>query len=678
MRPFARWLLLMAIWLLPVLALLAAGAVHLWQQRWFLYWAVGTLVVYLAGWGVSAWWDRRLRRGPPADVAPAAHWPVAGERAWQNVVQLAERANSEQWPIATPEDWWRMLREALTVVAREFYPHSADPLLEVRVPHVLKVVELVAADLRRSVTNNVPGTHLVTVQQVVQLQRWWQRAHKAWGAVYSLYRVGRVLANPSGALLREAGEALAEGVWRQSVGDVRAWLVDYTIKKAGYYAILLYSGQLVLDERLARDLPPPSADEMQRVDEREEALAAEPLRVVVMGQVKAGKSSLVNALFGQTKAAVDVLPATARAAAYRYEQAGLAHALVIDTGGYGGDGGAQLIAELEEQIKRCDLLLVVLSALNAARAPDRCMLDRVRQLCSQQPRRAPPAVLAVVTHIDLLRPRGEWSPPYDLRSPPPGSKAANIAAAVEAVAEDLGLETDQVVPLSLRPGTQYNVDACVLAIAAAAPAAERARYLRAFEAYAGRERWELLGKQIKSGGRMLLGTAADAVQKLLPWLMVSEEAKASSPERTTALPAAGRSSTDPHPGVQEMIGQSPPAANNHIRLGEIALARSGDKGNHANIGVVAYTPAGYEYLRQVLTAERVAEYFAPLGASRVVRYELPRLCAFNFVLYDVLAGGASRSLRIDSQGKLLGTAMLELALPLPENIEQMRRPQAAG
>jgi hypothetical protein len=107
------------------------------------------------------------------------------------------------------------------------------------------------------------------------------------------------------------------------------------------------------------------------------------------------------------------------------------------------------------------------------------------------------------------------------------------------------------------------------------------------------------------------------------------------------------------------------AAENTIPLSQIAHARSGDKGNHANIGVIAYTPAGYEYLRKTLTAERVAEYFAGLGLSRVERFELPRLWALNFLLYDALAGGASRSLRIDTQGKLLSTAIADLQLPVP-------------
>jgi hypothetical protein len=110
-----------------------------------------------------------------------------------------------------------------------------------------------------------------------------------------------------------------------------------------------------------------------------------------------------------------------------------------------------------------------------------------------------------------------------------------------------------------------------------------------------------------------------------------------------------------------------------IPLGQIAHARSGDKGNHANIGVIAYTPAGYAWLVRELTAERVAKFFAGLGASRVERFELPRLGALNFLLYDALAGGASLSLRIDTQGKLLSTAIAELPLPRPDNVEAMLR-----
>ncbi len=106
----------------------------------------------------------------------------------------------------------------------------------------------------------------------------------------------------------------------------------------------------------------------------------------------------------------------------------------------------------------------------------------------------------------------------------------------------------------------------------------------------------------------------------------------------------------------------------------IAHTRSGDKGNHANVAVIAYTAAGYEHLREHLSADRVAAFFHQLGASRVERFLAPNVWGLNFVLHDCLAGGASRSLRIDTQGKALGQAVLELELPAPSHPEALRRP----
>jgi hypothetical protein len=114
-----------------------------------------------------------------------------------------------------------------------------------------------------------------------------------------------------------------------------------------------------------------------------------------------------------------------------------------------------------------------------------------------------------------------------------------------------------------------------------------------------------------------------------------------------------------------------------IYLSDIAHGRSGDKGNHANIAVLGYTQAGYSWLKDNLSAERVRAYFLSMGPSRVVRYEVPNVLGLNFVLYDILAGGASRSLRIDTQGKTLALALLQMPLePLgnyPESVRQLSR-----
>jgi hypothetical protein len=110
-----------------------------------------------------------------------------------------------------------------------------------------------------------------------------------------------------------------------------------------------------------------------------------------------------------------------------------------------------------------------------------------------------------------------------------------------------------------------------------------------------------------------------------------------------------------------------------IRLADVAHGRSGDKGNHANIAVLAYTDAGYRWLQAELTENRVADYFAQLGVTRVVRYEAPHLLALNFLLENALGGGASRSLRTDTQGKTLALALLQLELPRPHDWQAMVR-----
>src|SRR5687767_6534048 len=105
-----------------------------------------------------------------------------------------------------------------------------------------------------------------------------------------------------------------------------------------------------------------------------------------------------------------------------------------------------------------------------------------------------------------------------------------------------------------------------------------------------------------------------------------------------------------------------------VRLGEIAYARSGDKGSGATVGVFAHTAKGYDFLKRNVTTRRVETYFKRMGVGHVVRYDVSNLGAFNFVLPRILAGGGSRSLRIDAQGKTLGQAMLEIPLTVPAKL----------
>lgn len=108
-----------------------------------------------------------------------------------------------------------------------------------------------------------------------------------------------------------------------------------------------------------------------------------------------------------------------------------------------------------------------------------------------------------------------------------------------------------------------------------------------------------------------------------------------------------------------------------VRLVDIAHARSGDKGDTANVGVIAMRREWYPVLARELTRERVAAHFRGMIAGHVERFELPNLDALNFLLHGALGGGGTLSLKTDAQGKVFSTALLRMVLDVPD--EEVRR-----
>jgi hypothetical protein len=105
-----------------------------------------------------------------------------------------------------------------------------------------------------------------------------------------------------------------------------------------------------------------------------------------------------------------------------------------------------------------------------------------------------------------------------------------------------------------------------------------------------------------------------------------------------------------------------------VPLHEIAHGRAGDKGNRANISVIAFVPEVFPLLLDQITAERVRAFFAHRGADHVSRYELPRLGALNFVIDNVLEGGVNGSLNLDGHGKTLSFHLLSMPVQVPADL----------
>ena len=113
-----------------------------------------------------------------------------------------------------------------------------------------------------------------------------------------------------------------------------------------------------------------------------------------------------------------------------------------------------------------------------------------------------------------------------------------------------------------------------------------------------------------------------------------------------------------------------------VRLVDIAHARSGDKGDTANVGVIAMRSEWYPLIARELTRERVARHFHGMIEGEVERYELPNLDALNFLLHGALGGGGTLSLKTDAQGKVFSTALLRMVLDVPdEEARKLDMPQ---
>jgi len=113
-----------------------------------------------------------------------------------------------------------------------------------------------------------------------------------------------------------------------------------------------------------------------------------------------------------------------------------------------------------------------------------------------------------------------------------------------------------------------------------------------------------------------------------------------------------------------------------VKLYEVALARSGDKGDASNVGLIARTPEIYAVLGDQATPERVKAHFREVCRGRVERFDVPNLLAFNFILHDSLGGGGTESLKTDAQGKTHAQGLLMMEVEIPDELVASLRESA--
>ena len=502
------WLLIALLWCLPFLALMAVGGWWLWQNQLLVLWLSLSASCSGIAWILARLFKRRQKKLFIATQSrPGIFGSELDKQAFGAVQALAEQIKQDKsFQHAQADNWLELGRRVLEVVAKHYRPNARDPELEIPLTELLSIVEHVTHDMHQQLSVNLPLSHVITLADGLNLQRWLENFKDG----KNLYRLGRMLANPLSGFLNEAISYSQESVVDITLPYLQNWLLDTYIQKVGEYAIMLYSGRMaVASEKIAAMTPESRQDSQQALAQRDR-LEREPLRILVVGQTNAGKSTLINILFDKPVAAADVVSTTAELTPYKLEREGLLSGLIFDTPGY--SERSNWLTSSPKILDQADLVLLVCSANNAARIADRAFLHAFQAYFLAEANRKLPPIICVVTHIDQLPPRREWRPPYDLNTPN-CIKAKNIQAALFAIQRDLALaEKTALVPVSLGENEGlgvYNINALILAMGQQLDEACRARLLRCLKAAQRREKWPQVWRQVGNSGRWLLRKAGE-------------------------------------------------------------------------------------------------------------------------------------------------------------------------
>jgi uncharacterized protein len=302
--------------------------------------------------------------------------------------------------------------------------------------------------------------------------------------------------NPVTAVANEARERLTKKLYSGVRDQFAQRLTEGYVREIGRAAIDLYGGRLRVS---ANDLAQHVSQETKR--DTAQPPIAEPLRLLVGGQVSVGKSSLINALMREVSAAVDILPTTAGFTTHKLTHDTLPPVLLIDSPGIQTNDTA--LRKLAIEAGTCDLVIWVVAANRADRQLDRAALDAVRTYFASTPDRRMPPIIAVATHIDLLRPVQDWAPPYDIANPT-NDKAKSIRAGLDQIAADLRIDVGNVVPICLAAKrSNYNVDGVWLKMAAVLPEARSAQLIRRLRSATTGWKWSKLWSQTVNASKAL-------------------------------------------------------------------------------------------------------------------------------------------------------------------------------
>ena len=482
-----QWIILVSpIAVIISFLLISAGTqIHAWGLSWI--WALFTFVFVGWRWLLVRWTKpainqieavfaevrEELETTTENNLVIETNTTKAVETALENILTAA----ANDLPIW--EDWqtfWRRCQDLVVAISHIYNPQVKYPLLNIYIPQVYGLIRGTVDDMDQWMQKLSPVLNQVTVGQAYQTYEVYRKLEPSARKLWKVWNWAQWVLNPLTAVAKKASEGVGNRASQELLINLSQLLREAALRNLCKQAIALYAGTKI--ELLTPTLPQVKTQTLRDIltqAEPPEIVAQKPVNILIIGRTGAGKSSLINTLFQNELAAVDVLPSTDKIQNYHWETENGEILNLWDTPGYEQVKREDLRDLVIDYASNADLLLLVTPALDPALQMDVDFLQDVKSEVADLP------IITIVTQVDRLRPIREWQPPYNWEK---GEKPKEISIreATKYRQQLLGNFANLVLPVvtndSKTNRNSWNIEALSSGLLAAIDPAKQLRLTR--------------------------------------------------------------------------------------------------------------------------------------------------------------------------------------------------------